>query len=317
METKRNGDIIFKEERALRVFRFMLDAWYRRSKAFNHAIQPERWLLDQCGIEPLSRREALVRFFYAWLNRSGDTSFNIAKKSVPIVTDYPNIIDPLMSCTNEELKLLAKVIPYGSTRDFERVGWWCTCRQVVAEEYGGDPRNIFLRHGDSRETLLPVLDDLPGVAEKIASLMTLWMQDVPWPEEQERWKVVRQVAMFPVDIWVMRLFRQFDLVEWWPNERKEYLSDQICRFVRRVTLAHGLSQSDLSQALWHTGARICARKPKDPAEMGSHCLGKCPAHDVCRRIIVGRDEVNQNGNVGWREETSPPRRNLFTLCDEH
>jgi hypothetical protein len=295
----------FDRPRAVLVFRHLAAQWRSRQGVFGlpRFVPPEqRYLPPSTAIG--SREHALFLFFFAFLNRSGKTVEELGRKARAIAAHHPWIIDPLdpRSLDRLDYEMLADLIPFAHLEKYrDRIDWWFNAMTTLRQDYGSDPRNLFLGielSGDwrlDRDALLTRVTQFHGNGRKIAQLTLLFFQEVDWPEDRENWARIRQIPAVAADIWVMRLMRQLDLIVYWETDLATVLSPAVSDFICQVCYEEGISHTDLIQALWHIGAVVCGRmRPRGQTAGRSFCHGSCPACDSCVGIVPANYIANRD-----------------------
>ena len=317
---KRKTPILrFDREQAVKLCRSVIHSWQTRTNGFQGMDCPEALLPDD--IIPGSREHACFTFFFGWTNVYGQSAFNLARKCAEIHRDNRWVIDPSLELPSDAdmEEAISPAVPFVWVNP-ERAVWWETCRTIVRDEYGSDPRNIFLFHGSSRDEFLRTFRRFPGIGPKIAQLLGLWFQDIAWGDDyldlfrRPRWEEFQRVPLVPVDMWVMRLMFQCRVITRHQTDSHSRISRPISDYLCKLCADYELSHSDLSQGLWHIGSEICFKRPKRsrrPQDADAHCLLACPVHDFCQYTIHEPGKAYQDkGTIG--ADHMQPRRSLFT-----
>lgn len=321
--------VILQTDRTIEVAHNLIDCWQARQnpmmgKGFYGLDHIEYRLLPDEVIRG-SRFHALLLWFWAWLNRYGDTANRLMSHGASLALAKPQIIDPLIPVTEEDLYLMAPFITFGTSsantlfakskaaaEDIRhRIQGWINNRQLLAEKYQSDPRNILLSIGPDRQRLIKAFCQFHGIQQKIAQLAMIWYQEIDYWDTgtPEQWQTICKVPAIPVDHWVMRLVRQLDLIESWTTERRDTLSPIISNLLCRVCDQHELNHIIFSQALWNLGANVCFNKPKIRRERFVYCGRNCPAEQYCRYDIESvKHYYGVAGTTGWSQAIS---RSLF------
>lgn len=309
----------FDKERTVVVSQRLIEAWRAREKGFQGLEYLEFKLLPP-EIPRGSRQHALLLFFWAWLNRYGQAGERIMKMGAELAVSHQTIIDSRRECPDRNLELLIPLMPFTRRNSrladvdqegIRRVGEWQRVREILHEQYSDDPTQILLRRPPVREELIKCLCEFPGIGAKIAQLFIIWLQEVGWEENPALWRKIRQIRVFPVDLWVLRLIRQLDLVRQWQTDHHDRLRNEVSDFFVVCCEDKDLSHIELSQAIWQLGANICRRRPRRERPAEIFCFQRCPVYDFCRFIIqpAGLYRYKQDGMMGWNEVAS--RRSLF------
>lgn len=334
----RSAKITFHDDRALEVFRVVVDAWRHR----NNPTAPQTHLRGLCPPEESfrpqdirvgSREHALYLFFQGVASRSGKTANDALGRVSKYAIESPWVIDPLAPSerhrSEESRQLIGKVLAF-TDREPKRIDGWIAALDRLREDYAGDPRNIFLKHAigvtkeerwEAREVVVRELCQFYGVQHKIAQLIMLWFQAVDWlpvnpaqvAAEQVFWERFRSVPAIPVDIWFLKLMKMMDLVSECPKSHRDLISRPVSDYIARVCLDHDLPCWDLAQGLWHIGARVHGRRPTKHTKVGTYCLG-CPVDPYCVFLVQPDRQQTGRGTVGYetaRNRFVQLRLNIF------
>lgn len=316
-------EIIFNQQQLVRVCQAAASAWHNRSLGLSGMMPPETNLCPP-GIEYGSLNHALVLFFGGWCNRSGKTADQVIREAARLAIEFPETINPNISSHSLFFDAeIAGAIPFAN-KQIERIDWWRSCLALLKKKYKGDPRNIFLgiRPGRDKASLLQAREELivrcsefKGAKHKIAQLWIVWFQDVDWPSNKKQWQTIRTVPAVPVDLWVLRLMGQLGCIQSYRRDHRDVISRPVSDELVRICLDYGLSHGDLSQALWHVGARIDRWIPKrHPEKHARYCLNKCPLHDVCNAVVRADRSQTNRGSIGWGTAL-PRQKTLFKQVD--
>lgn len=326
----------FDEKRARHVLPSLLEHWQQGN---HQRVPPEvSWLPP--SIAPGSTAHSHWLWLFVFANRFGQTADEIGRRAQTLVAEAPYLIDPLHICppgssyqlTAAERRLIGRVIPFGET-DTQRVDqWWVGSLQRITSYYFGDIRNLFLRHRvrlprsrrlipevrleamRERTALINELCQFVGVEHKLAQLALLFYKAVPWQEDAEAWQGLAPIHGVPVDVWVWRILFQTEVVRLLtdrePLTNREPAGRLLSDRISRLCLEEGWCSHDLSQALWHTGARDCAAMRR--AGIGSLkasqiCLA-CPAFEHCTTVVPAAEK--NGGYLALHKAVERPR-NLF------
>jgi hypothetical protein len=283
-------------------------------------------------VQPGSREHALFLFTGGWLSRYGETAENLISGLSRLFLPQFDLFDPLEEPKEEDFWKLVPLLPFTSSRPQQLELWpkdrpkesknngikeaetrlvgWRYNRRLLRDQYGSDPRNIFYQTARNRRSLIDALCQFQGIGEKIAQLIICWFQQTDWQEEPEQWQEINQIAVMPVDHWLVRLIRQFDLVDSWATIYKDPLqieaSRQISELIQNNSKIftdprHTSPHLNITQGLWHIGAKICNFKPKtNLAERFEYCRSLCPAHEFCY-YFVPTGGFRERGTVGWND----------------
>lgn len=313
--------IEFDEERTVKICRHIAASWRDKSKALNGQISPEVTHLPHT-IKYGSLDHARYLLFIGWLSRSGKTADEVISAGARIAIHEPWLLthQGISAHTEGEYKrIMRSMVPYAETHNQKDLYlWWGECCKTVAgKPFNGDLRTIFLRHTSVtskddrwkvREMIIDDLSSLKGIAHKIAQLIAIWVQEVAWDDTHTiKWNRIRRVPFIPVDLWCMRLVYMSGMVTGFTGDHRDRIGRPISDYLSKVCLEHDFSHTDLAQGLWHIGARIHAKMPRNGNQI-QYCRDECPLDDYCTRIVKA-DKVNrQRGLIGWK---TAKRRPLF------
>ncbi len=196
------------------------------------------------------------------------------------------------------------------------IDWWGRRARTLWGEWGGDPYGMFssgsidgfLAWKDAARS-----DLLPGVGPKIASLISIFLEETGLPGVPDA---------FPVDVHVQSIALSLGLLEF--AREGPVLNDALERTLRKgiaeLSREEGWSRVHLSHALWfrgHHGCRGCSRR----REMPLHC----PVYSDCRgryasgpyfRMGLWMPHVPPAPRGGDRVEGDPDPLPLFASADE-
>lgn len=315
MIRKGRATLQFDRERALSVFRLLIEAWQRRTKGFAGLNPPEAGLPAEMVVG--SRIHACYIFAYGTANRYGTSAQELAQKLANLWKVAPWWVDPAMTLRDDSAySLVGAVIPFGIELP-ERVDAWLENLDRLRMEFASDPRRIFLEHGKDRDSLVRSLVQFHGIEHKIAQLLGIWFQDVKWSYgKPSEWRRIRRIALSPVDMWVMRLMVMTGIITAFEQDNRDRFSRECSDFICEVCESSSLSHRDLAQAFWHTGSVICAKRPRmapgDDPEIWQnserqkladiHCLGLCPLAEFCRKTILMAGTAYKSGKIGLDQQ---------------
>jgi hypothetical protein len=323
--------VAFDDDHAAQVCQAAAEAWRKRSHGLAPYNPPEAALIpppEQFG----TLKHAYLIYGAAWLQRSGKTADSLIRNILYVAQHMPEILDPRAVHSDEAMEwFLINAIPFGHMpKERRRLDWWRQNLRMLDELYDADPRNIFLTLDiedniesiwAARSVLLKRLCKFMGVQHKIAQLITIWFQDIAWPEHQEKWALIRRIPAIPADIWILRLMGQTGAVEVVNGtSHRDRISKPVAEYLARLCLERGLNHGDVAQGLWHTGARIDRWLPEDNGtarrarEQVTYCLAQCPLSDLCVKRVRANKEQTNRGTIGY--ETALPRPlGLFKQSD--
>lgn len=267
-------------------------------------------------IEYGSLMHALYLFFVGWNNRSGKTAEEIIRQCKEVCLAYPELLDPkiaLKTSFQDELqRLLTPIIPFAHVQP-ERVDWWKNTLKLL-EQYDGDPRLLVLENLDMNKDVMEVRSDLirvmtyagkgrrspVGMQHKIAQLILLWLQEVPWEGNNKQWEFFRQIPFYCVDIWVMRLVYQFGMITHYTNDKRDAISRDLSDDLSLVCHQAGISCYNSNQGIWHAGNGMCQHRPKTKdIEAEKHCMINCPVYELCQQIVPANLDNHSRGSLRW------------------
>lgn len=309
-----NG-LVMNNRRTVRVLKRAAYAWENRLLAFSTMVPPEIEHMED-GIESGTREHAMGVFLAGYFSRSGKLADDVIPKAYRLLVERPELADPRQMKENfsaEDREYIAELIAFAK-RDPKRIDHYIITLKTLRDKYDGDPRNIFLTLPrvnslmKARKLLVDRLSSkgFPGIGHKIAQLIVIWFQDTEWPEITDhpeysiKWEWIRKIPAFPVDIWMMRLVRQFDLVVEWKTDHRDRVSKLIAEFFSEVCYRHKISRSMAAQGLWHAGSRLCNRsRQKSDVKKSVHCKTRCPFYDFCIGVMQTDKDLRGRGSIGW------------------
>ena len=259
------------------------------------------------SVEIGSLLHRLILHASAQINRYGKKTNDTMNISSSLFVDHPWLIDP-----NEIFKVgwfkhymynvmafVSKTTPKGIEEMELRSKGWHDNLELLRNEYGGDPLNIFLQAPRNRNDLINEFCRFYGYGHKIAQLEIVWFQEFDWLDCPE-WPAIKKIPAVPVDMWYSRLVRNFGIVTSWSTDHREDVARPISDFLADLCVEYEINWCDLSQALWHTGTNICRHVPKKRGR--TYCYSNCPAYDFCRGRTGGALHTNNNkGFLRWQE----------------
>ena len=310
----RKVELEFDRDRAGEIFIFAIEAFKNRLLGFDSLSQPEVvFRPDNFSYGSLEHR--LWLFFSGAVTRFGQASYQAIEKFRDSVAADSRIINPQSDFLDVNYQqLLAGVMafvpadrPLGREGNL-RIEGWKENLAILRDEFNGDPAEVILRAERSRKGLIHSLQGkFYGIGSKIAQLIIIWFQDVDWPYRQEDWHEIRQFSFTPVDIWFLRLFRQWGIITKWNTDQhdvvRKVVSDFTADLCRELAIEHGI----LSQAVWHCGRAICHNRPKNPNIVGAYCWHNCPFYKYCDCICTG-SKYKIDGTMNW---DNPHHRLVF------
>ncbi|MDD3773670.1 MAG: hypothetical protein PHW50_00045 [Patescibacteria group bacterium] len=308
--------IIFDENRALEVLNLAVSAWHGKYKHLINCDQPELVHLP-AGFEYGSRMHGLYLFSYGSLNRYGEKTNVAIGEGSNIFNQHPWLIDPLLKY-NEDLagQKLGPVLAFtsaktegGKKEKNEKLIGWKFNLDLLRKDYDSDARNIFYQSSRNRAGLIKELSRFYGYGQKVAQLVALYFQDVEWQDHLNDWKDLKQIAVAPVDLWIAREMRNFNILIEWSTDKKNTASYIVSDFLVYMFNRYNLSWFEALQSLWHTGANICFKVSKLEQKAACHCLTLCPFHDYCVQRAGGSHQRNKGG-FGWGNSRERSK-NLF------
>ncbi len=232
------------------------------------------------GVEPLSRDHALF-LFYTVVNDHGMKSSRLyAKAKVLFLASY-DLFEPtkvLANFTGPEDPRLADETgkQLGTRYPRETAKTWYMNSQRLAQEYRGDPRNLFSSSSDARE-LLKEIRVFRSYGPKIGAMLLravigLGFTEVSGIEE----------VLLPVDIHDSRIsfLTRVLKLDGEARGRVNYYAyvPQVQRVLLDACNSLGIKWLDVDRALWLVGSRGCVNK---------RCK-LCPLQDICS---IGREAV--------------------------
>jgi len=303
--------VVFDEDRTIAVCSHIARSWRTKSKALGGQISPEVIHLP-CSIEYGSLDHVRYLLFIGWLSRSGKTADEVIESGARVAIREPWLLTHQGICDHSVAhygSIMKFMVPYAETKNQRDLYlWWRECCETVERKpFNGDLRNVFLRHTSviskddrwrSRELIINDLCRLKGIAHKIAQLIAIWVQEVNWSKNAIKWNRIRKIPFIPVDLWCMRLVYMSGMVIGFNGDHRDRIGRPISDYLSKVCLEHDISHTDLAQGLWHIGARIHAKMPRNTKQT-QYCHDRCPLHNYCT-WIVNSDPVNrQRGLIGW------------------
>ncbi|MDD3773671.1 MAG: hypothetical protein PHW50_00050 [Patescibacteria group bacterium] len=308
------ANLEFDNERAIEIFKYAVWAWENKILGYGKMKQPEVvYMPDFIKYGSVDHRRWI--FFGAAINRYGQASNRAMPKfSKSIVLD-PRLIDPMSDFENLDYhQLLSGVMGFVSInselgREGKlRIDGWRHNLKILRDQYDGDPGEIILRAERSREGVISALSNFYGIASKVAQLAAIWYQDVAWQYCEKDWKEIREIEMMPVDLWILRFMRQWDIVINWDTDQHDAVRLPTSEFIAKICHDYNINHSRLSNAFWHAG-QICVKRPMDPYSVGSYCYVECPFNRYCKRICTG-SMYKVDGTMNWNYAF--PRLTLFS-----
>lgn len=301
----------FDEERTVTVCRLIATSWREKSKALNGQISPEVTHLPP-SIEYGSLDHARYLLFIGWLSRSGKTADEVIKAGARVALREPWLLTYQGISEHSDAhyaSIMKSMVPYAETQNQKDLYlWWReSCKTVEEKPFNGDLRTIFLRHTSVisksdrwkvREMIINDLCRLKGIAHKIAQLIAIWVQEVAWDDNPIKWNRIRTIPFIPVDLWCMRLVYMSGMVTGFTGDHRDRIGRPISDYLSKVCLEYDISHTDLAQGLWHIGARIHAKMPRN-GNQTQYCHDQCPLHDYCMRIVNADPDNRQRGLIGW------------------
>ncbi len=312
----------FDRERAVEIFRYIANAWEKRFtiSPFPPLISPEvRFLPKEMRSDKKlhgTLEHAYLLFWFGFLNRNGDKADRLISSASKLWQTNPDLIDPrvVSNFQPSDLEPLRNIIPFAFHQNHRhRIEWWVKCLRLIHEEYNDDPRSILTRdlYGDpmaDRDMIIKRFSDkrFIGIGPKIAQLIIGWYQENIWYDHPAQWDYIRKIPVIAADIWMGRLFRQFDLVTLWSSDHSQSVMYKIADFASIICLEEGINHNNLAQGLWHLGAKICGKqRPRNLKKAFAEFCPNCPAAAFCHGVVpanyvIKEDDLNNRGSRSSR-----------------
>ncbi|MCX6808519.1 MAG: hypothetical protein NTW50_02535 [Candidatus Berkelbacteria bacterium] len=305
--------IVFDKEKARADAQVIAAAWLRRSEWL------PRWLPPEIQFHPVnvqkgSKLHACFLFLSGYVSRSGQSANQAIGKASELTLKFPELVLPEKSL-QPSLELwpeLNRLIAF-SKQDPKRVEGWVENLGRIRNEFGSDPRNIFLDLNfdqtdkesiwAARNVLIDRIDGFYGIAHKIAQLLIPWFQAVDWDYRQDEWQKTRLIPAVPVDHWLMRQTKQWAWVLEYGSDSRDHISRPISDFLSRICLDDELSWYDFAQGCWHISARICSQHRRlrfqNTTRSRQWCVDHCPAFSFCQGHVPANRAKTNRGSILW------------------
>ena len=291
---KGNAKLNFKQPRTTEVLGAALKAYLEEEKGLHQVVPPERYLLQAAGdLSPLDQVKLL--FAFSRLNLSGDKAWNLAEQCARMVIEYPSLIfgGELVNCEHHLFKQpkeqFGEIVRMADGMRPELFDWWMDgLRLLESDGLNGDPRNLVYLADPDRVSIIHSFMRFKGVGHKIAQ-MTIgffdWWAGTADERLHEYFKQLGE-AFIPVDMWWMRLFRQWDLLESWSTDSRDHISWPISQYVADLCIEQKWPYADLCQAVWHIGSAVCSGRPKENScKTAEYCHDNCPMNNWCEYLV--------------------------------
>lgn len=304
--------ILLEENRCVEVFADISSQYSDPQGPFQHLTPPERKLMPG-SIKPKSRYHSLFLFWAGWFSRSGKAADQAIGNVATLAKHFPNLLDPLRKMSSDELQIVREMIPFQGVERERRFQGWIKTREMLGQLYEGDPRNIFLtidlsKHPlEMRDEVIRRIVEFYGIQHKIGQLIGQWHQEVLWETNSEFWQAFHGIPLVAVDIWWMRLVKQFDLVLKCPKDHRDIISKPISDKVSTICFDHGINHISLAQGMWSIGANYCNRNKNKFTKKGLYfCQYICPGNDHCKYIVSANAESASRGSANWEKAIKRP-----------
>jgi len=301
------AEISWNRPRTIEALRIAANAWDNKLGLFANIESPEDSLIQSLPPETNLLLQAQVLFTFVKLNLSGERAWTIVKQVRDIFYHARWIIDPahmyqadLFNSYDYQFRQLIRM----SGMRPELFDWWTKGLKMLRKEgIDNDPRNLFYRSDGTRLGIIKSLSAFPGIGHKIAQMQALdfqtWAQGRD-PQLRDFFENVAE-AFIAVDIWWMRLMRQWGCVDDWGSDRRDRISFEMSHDICAMCREAGISHLSAGQGVWHTGSLVCgALRPKrNDGFSALWCLRNCPMNSLCERIVRADRAQTNRGSMGW------------------
>jgi hypothetical protein len=295
-------EITFDQNRAVLVFRRIIEAWQARELKLKGIVPAEIQILDLLQDLTLVH-QSWILYLVGTLSLSHQKTRTLTKNIIVLLETKPwstnaNLEDPLR---------LAEFVFYEGWKlhqhrtDLET--FWLESKKRFRDT---DPRQIFIDYGSNQDALIHELDSIYGIGLKIAHLLTTYFQHWAYDSNTQLykdWAGIGRIKAVPIDSHWYKLLRQTGIVTKWNSQYHNSVIRPCTDFACTTCQAYQLSSIDLVQGTWHIFSNICAFKPTDPDKQAVYCYNNCPLESCCDRIVRPTNAEIKVGIVGWKSAT--------------
>lgn len=277
--------ITFDEPRLAEVLCVVAEAWRERRKDFAEFVPPERHLIDILPTDTPLRTQALILFAYIRINLAGERAWTLAAQIWRMWREAPWFVDPMIELPTGMYSLFytpkdhfTDLIHLQAMRP-DLYDWWMMGLERLRLFEDADPRKIILSTDGTREGMIVVFSQFHGIAHKIAQLMigSFHHWAIGRDPELEQFIGQNEEAHIAIDVWWMRLLRQWDVIRWWRSDHRGTVSRPSSDVVSKICTEYELDYTALCQGVWHIGSQICHHRPDENSiRTGIWCKKHCP-----------------------------------------
>lgn len=300
--TAKRVEISFNPNRAVLVFRRIIESWQNRELKLKGIIPAEIQILNL--LQDLTpAHQSWILYLVGALSLSHQKTRTLTKNIIQLLKPKPWLSNPNL---RDPLHLAEYVFYEGWHLHQNRAGletFWHESKERFKDT---DPHQIFIEFGANQEELIYELDNLYGIGLKIAHLLTTYFQEWAYTSNTQLradWSGIDRIKAVPIDAHWYKLLRQTGIVTNWNSQYHNSILRPCTEFACSVCQQYQLQSIDLTQGAWHIFSEICAFKPLDPEKRAIYCYNNCPLDGLCNLIVRPTEAEIKVGIVGWESAT--------------